>query len=84
MLAWLAYLSRSLLMTTRWHYDKNLFHSTIIGIKEAGDVIKGLSLILGDQVPSIEILIVANALSTLVSPHILACLIRSREQKVEG
>jgi hypothetical protein len=83
LLAWLAYRTRSLWMPIGWHFANNFLLTTFLGIKNSGDVIEGLPLILGDKVPSVEVLILAKALSSLLSVLILAWLIRRREQKSE-
>jgi membrane protease YdiL (CAAX protease family) len=84
LLAWLAYRTSSLWMPIGWHFANNFLLTTLLGIKDAGDVIQGLPFIVGDKAPSLEVLILAKALSSLVSVLILAWLIRRREKKTEA
>jgi hypothetical protein len=80
LLAWLAYRTHSLWMPIGWHFANNFLLTVLLGEKTVTDVVQGLPLFVLDKIPSLEMIIVAKVLPSLVSVFILAWLISRREK----
>ena len=83
MLAWLAYRSRSLWMAIGWHWANNFGLISLLSVKDSKDVVQGISFLVADNTPPVELLILNKIIIFLPLAFAIHWLLKRREKTIE-